>query len=188
LELLSTAFQPPFHRRWRPAKLPGRLLLRLAFQAAQNHHKAVPFREPPDLLINCREQFAASQLVQRVGPRAGLRDPSGLGLPVLPARRTPQRVQCHLPADAVEPGGKSVRGAHACGFPRQNEKSGLEGVLGLVGVAQYPPADAEHHRAVPGNEDCEGAFVLLPNEAAQQLGIARRTHLRTRRQAANVAQ
>jgi hypothetical protein len=50
---------------------------------------------------------------------------------------------------AVQPRADRLALADRAGLAEQHEEGRLERVLGLVRVAQDPPADAEHHRAVP---------------------------------------
>ena len=44
---------------------------------------------------------------------------------------------------------------------REDQKSGLEGVLGLMRIAQDDEADAQYHRAMPGDQRGEGYFGSL---------------------------
>ena len=54
------------------------------------------------------------------------------------------------------------------GLAGQDEEGGLEGVLRVVEVAQYAPADAQHHRRVPPHQRREGRLVTVTGEAIQQ--------------------
>ena len=54
----------------------------------------------------------------------------------------------------------------------QDQKSGLKGVVGVVAVAENPPADAEDHRAMPFHQGFQSVVVVLVEELSQQLPIA----------------
>jgi hypothetical protein len=43
----------------------------------------------------------------------------------------------------------------------------LEGVLGVVPVAQHAPTDTQDHRAMPPHESREGDLVTLAGKAFQ---------------------
>ncbi len=51
---------------------------------------------------------------------------------------------------------------------RQDQESGLEGVLGVVMIPDDAPADAQHHRAVPLNQGGKGQLGE-PVTACQEL-------------------
>jgi hypothetical protein len=57
---------------------------------------------------------------------------------------------------------------------RQHQEGCLEGVLGLVLVAQQAPAHAENHRPVATDQRREGGLVPARQEACQQLGVGQR--------------
>jgi hypothetical protein len=61
--------------------------------------------------------------------------------------------------------------AHGAGLASQGEEGGLEGVLGVLHVAEHAPADAEHHRPVTADQFCEGVLVAAGAEAFQQLPV-----------------
>jgi hypothetical protein len=73
--------------------------------------------------------------------------------------------------DAVEPGGQRRPVADRRRPAEQDEERGLEGVVGVGGVAEHPPADAEHHRPVPADEHLERGPVAGGEEPAQQLRV-----------------
>jgi hypothetical protein len=57
-------------------------------------------------------------------------------------------------------------------LPDENEKGGLEGILGVV-VAQQAAAHAPHHRPVPLDEGSKGRFVVMFDETAEQFTVAK---------------
>jgi hypothetical protein len=77
--------------------------------------------------------------------------------------------------DAMEPGAEGVAVADRSGLPRQDEENGLEGVLGVVGVAKELSADGEDHRAVPGDDRGEsglgGEGVAIGVEPLEELAV-----------------
>jgi hypothetical protein len=52
----------------------------------------------------------------------------------------------------VEPGGDLLAAHDRGGLPRQDQERGLEGVLGVVGIAEDASAGAQHHRPVPAHQ------------------------------------
>ena len=57
------------------------------------------------------------------------------------------------------------------GLLDQDEEGGLEGVLGVVGVAQDAPADGQDHRPVPRHQRLEGRRIALGEEAVEELRV-----------------
>ena len=57
--------------------------------------------------------------------------------------------------NAIEPGAKQVRISDRLGLACQDKEDGLEGVLGVMMIAEELPADAKHHRSVPGHDGGE---------------------------------
>src|SRR5205807_4098300 len=51
-------------------------------------------------------------------------------------------------------------------------------VVGIVGIAQQPAADAQYHRAVAAHQLGERGFVPLPQEAGQELAVGLRVGFR----------
>src|SRR5207237_710875 len=56
-------------------------------------------------------------------------------------------------------------------FAGEDQKGRLEGVLGVVMIADDTTADAEDHRPVATDKGCKRRFVLLLDEGRQQLPI-----------------
>ena len=79
--------------------------------------------------------------------------------------------------DAVEPA-RDLLPAHDRGrLPGQDQEGRLEGVLGLVRIAQDAAADAQHHRPVPLHQLGEcllGRLVPTREESLEQLLVAER--------------
>src|SRR5262249_49717184 len=70
-----------------------------------------------------------------------------------------------------KPAGQGVRFADGAGLAGEQEEGGLEGVLGLVGVAQQSPAHAQHQRAVPEDQGGKGGFLALGGETPEEGSI-----------------
>ncbi len=76
--------------------------------------------------------------------------------------------------DAVEPAPDRSPVADGGGAADEDQERGLEGVLGVVIVAQDRVADAEDHRPVPLDQDGERPFGDLLgafSEPAQEFGV-----------------
>ena len=59
----------------------------------------------------------------------------------------------------------------------EDEPDGLEGVLGVVGVAEDPPADAVHGRPVAAEQLGEGVRVAAVGEPGDQVAVGRRVRV-----------
>jgi hypothetical protein len=55
----------------------------------------------------------------------------------------------------------------------QDQKSGLESVLGIGFVSKNAPDDSKHHRAVPEEQGFKGRLVVLAQKALQQFAICK---------------
>jgi hypothetical protein len=88
--------------------------------------------------------------------------------------------------NAVQPVGHTVPRYHGIRLARQDEEDGLEGVLGVVMIAEKPATDAEHHGAVAPNQRVKGGLVLPPDERFQQRAVRRR-RVRGKQRVTNVS-
>ena len=71
----------------------------------------------------------------------------------------------------MQPVPTTAREASAAGPADQHQERGLEGVVGVVRVAQDAPADAQHHGSVPAHEDGKGGLVMPGQETLEQLAV-----------------
>ena len=75
--------------------------------------------------------------------------------------------------NSVQPMPDPFRRAHRTRFPQEHQKRGLKRVIGIVDVAQHPPARAEDHGAMPSNQPLEGgAGITVGQEPPQQFSVA----------------
>src|SRR5262249_22652119 len=58
------------------------------------------------------------------------------------------------------------------GVAGEHEEHGLEGVLGVLLMAQDTATNVQHHRPMPAHEDGKGTVVAASGENVQQLLIA----------------
>src|SRR5258707_8975755 len=79
-----------------------------------------------------------------------------------------ERIQRHLPCDAVEPGYQLFRLTNPGRLLGKHQPGGLEGVFRLVAVAEHAAADAQDHGTMPGNQGGEGAFVVTADESTKK--------------------
>jgi hypothetical protein len=91
----------------------------------------------------------------------------------------PPRVLVLQPArravgDAVEPGTQEIGLAQRGGFAGKDQECRLEGVLGVVRVAEQALTDAKNQRPMPDDQGREGRFRFLASASAepfQQLAV-----------------
>ncbi len=69
--------------------------------------------------------------------------------------------------DHVKPTGHGLPLSEGARLPGQHQHGGLEGILRVIRIGQYPPADPQHHRPVPADQLLEGRLVLLRGEPLQ---------------------
>jgi hypothetical protein len=62
--------------------------------------------------------------------------------------------------------------ANRAGVPGQDQERGLEGILGVVVIAQDLATHPLHHRPVPLDQRREGGFLPTAHEPVEQLPIA----------------
>ena len=55
----------------------------------------------------------------------------------------------------------------------EDDERGLEGVLGVLVVAEGPAAHAEDHRPVPADQLAEGGLVAAGADGRQEVGVRR---------------
>ncbi len=160
--------QPGLDRPDRAAKPLGGLLVGKAFQVTEQDRQSESFREPAKLLVELRpglrpvpiavvnvpdrhRHLRASTFAQpasgSVEPRPG-RDPHG---------------------DAIEPARDRVRPPDRTRLPGQHQEDRLRRVLGVVTIPEDPPADVEHHRAVPLHQHGERRLGLIGRPAPEPI-------------------
>ena len=69
------------------------------------------------------------------------------------------RPQGDVVGHAVQPAGQRAGGPDVGGLPRQDQERRLEGVFGVLPVAEDVLADAQDHRPVAGHQRLEGRRI-----------------------------
>ncbi|HZY83624.1 MAG TPA: hypothetical protein VFE78_02225, partial [Gemmataceae bacterium] len=96
-----------------------------------------------------------------------------LPFPLLPPDGCPCGVECRVMRDPVQPVRDHSFWHDGRGLASEDEKRGLEGVLGILMVGQDAAAYTPDHRAMPPHKGREGACVPLFDEAAEEFPIGR---------------
>src|SRR5262249_34965454 len=73
---------------------------------------------------------------------------------------------------AIEPIADQLLPPDGRGLADEHQKRGLEGVVGVVGIAEDAATHAQDHRPMPADQGRERALVPPRNEALQQLAVA----------------
>ncbi len=145
----------------------------------QDDRRSELFRQPVDLV----EERA---IVVRV--RGGRRDRAGiagegLGLEQhLEMTSAPRGLDLgpsgDPPGDAEEPAPDRLPMTDRSGLAHEDQEGGLEGVVGVVRVAQELPADAQDHGPMSFNQDREGGLggrrIVPRQEPLEELAIGQR--------------
>jgi hypothetical protein len=146
--------------------LLGRLPPGPALQVAQDDQDSVLVRQGPEFPVEDRAE---------VGPEAGVGcnglggfdgfdelpltgNPPGPHLPRLPGR---------LAGRPVEPVGDRLARGDGRRPAHEDDERGLEGVFGVVLVAEDAAADAPHHRGVAAHERLDRLPVAVADESLQ---------------------
>ncbi len=171
------AGQAALERPHRAGEPPGGLGVRPALQVAEHHRVAIPRRQPGDLLVD------DVQHVVPLGPGYGShgrflrhRGRTGRILMRTPTERLGPRPHRHPPGNAVQPGAQPPGVADRPGPLHQHQERRLERILDVVPVAEDPPADAQHHRAVQGHQRGERRLVATRREPLEQLAVVQPRH------------
>ena len=104
------------------------------------------------------------------------------------AGQVPAQVRGDVIRDPVQPGAQRVLAPDGGRLAGEHQKCGLPGVLGVVGMAEHPAADAQHHRPVALDQGGERGLVPARDEAVQQVAVGGRVRGRRGRQLADVMQ
>jgi hypothetical protein len=77
-------------------------------------------------------------------------------------------------SNSIKPVTQEVAFPKAACLTNEDEKRGLEGILGIVDIAEQAPAQGQHHRSVPGEKDFKRRFVAALGKSFQELVIGAR--------------
>ena len=153
----SRRAQPALDRADRPAEGLGRLPLRQPFQATEDDRRTKALGQPVDLLVQGRPEIIRRARDGALRPHLGrsllVRPPAACGRP-----GAGRGTEC----DPMQPRAQRVPDAEPARLAEQDQECGLERVVDVLGVAEDPPTDAQHHRAVPLHQRREGRFAVVP--------------------------
>ena len=88
-----------------------------------------------------------------------------------PAEVARPRLEGHAAGDAMQPAGQLLATSDRGSPVGQNQERSLKGVLGVLRVAEYGPADTQDHRPMTLHQGGEGRFVALVEVALEQVGV-----------------
>ncbi len=144
------------------------LFVGAAFEIAKDDRRPVAFGEAVDLLV---EEPLELDVMLDAGR---LRRHCGVAFePPVPGGGRP-RTAGGAVGDLVQPGADRIAHPEAARPLHQDQKRGLEGVLGVVRVGQHALADPHHHRTVPLDQDGEsqlGGLAAVGREPLQELAV-----------------
>src|SRR5262249_41803456 len=155
--------EPTGHGAFGDAKLQGGLFARFAFQITKGDERAILFRKATNRLIEKRQQRVPWLALRRFWLGHLLCWPfacSSSGLFRL-------HLEGHMMRDSLQPASKQARREKGASLASQDEERRLEGVLGIVMIAQNAPASAQNHWPVPAHEQLKGCVVSVCRKAAQ---------------------
>ena len=136
-------------------------------QLAQDDRNPVLLGQAAQLAIELQES-----IVRRLLPRSsGHRDGRHGAFPPPPPGPVRPRLQGRPVRHAMEPDSHLVTRHDRGRPPHEHEEGRLEGVLGIVVIAEDAAADAPDHRAVAMNEGPERLGLSVVHEPIQQLPV-----------------
>ncbi len=157
-----------------------------ALEVAEHHRRAEGIRQAVDLAVERLGLLVVDHLLGldggtglRPAGRPGFLGPAPAGEPAAGLAR---RAEGH----AVEPVAQQVGVSDGGGLSCQDEEDGLEGVLGVMAVAQELPADAQDHRPVPRHQGGESGIVARGREPLEELAIGESGHRAAREERAEL--
>src|SRR5262249_19730780 len=135
-----------------PAEMAGGLGLAPALQAAEHERRAMLLRQRRHLLVEDGLHLAQ----RRLDFRCGARDRRGALLAGAAAGVPALHLQGRAVSGPVEPACQGAGVADGGGLAGEDEEGSLEGVLRVVGIAEYTAANAQDEPPVPPNQGSEG--------------------------------
>jgi hypothetical protein len=150
-----------------PAQFPGGLLLGLVFEVAKHQRVAVFLGQTSEFFMEHLLDFLKRDIPHGVSPRYLL----GLLFPRPPATPLGLESDGKVIRHLIQPGSQRLAAADAGRLLGEDQKGGLEHILGVVPVPQDPAGDVEHHGPVPADQGHEGLLVMVRRKAIQQLFI-----------------
>ncbi len=147
------------HRPGRAAEALGGLGEREALEVAEHHRQPGRRGQAVDLGVEGLGPLAIEQGAVGWDGRVRLGTLHGPALlaPAGPRQPVPG-IAGRAGRDAIKPVAQPVGVADRARPPRQDEEGGLEGVLGIMAIAQELAADAQHHRPVSGHQRRESGL------------------------------
>jgi hypothetical protein len=168
LQPLPCPRQARQHRAPGAAQQGGGLAGAVSFEITEDDGGAVLFRQPINLRIEDRPQVAPGSFVEVGGGKVGLF-----------ARLRPAAhgfgpgAQGDAVSDLVEPAAEGLVLPDRVAFADEGKEGGLEGILGVLRVAQQTAAQVPDHLAVAPDQHLEGSPVAGAEEAAEQFAVGR---------------
>ncbi len=139
----------------------GGLLAGFVFEIAEDQRSTVFFREPADFLIEKSQPLGFG-----LGALAG--HVLQLHLSAAAAFCHGVRFQGGTIGHAVEPGADALARHDRVPLADEDEEGGLEGIVGVVDIAEHAPADAQDHGAVNADQGAEGRLFAQVEIALEQ--------------------
>jgi hypothetical protein len=141
--------------------------LGFALEITKDDRRAVLFRKAIDLFIQDGSKFVRGGYLGRTFGWLRLQRADVVLLPVLPFRGQLLGFQSDPKGYLAQPAGDGFPFADRASFSDQGEERRLEGVLGVLFMAQHAAADVQNHRPVTPNQDLERRLIALADETLQ---------------------
>ena len=74
-------------------------------------------------------------------------------------------------SDAMEPAGDSFPPVERVGLANEDQKSSLQGVIGVIHIAEFAPTNGPHHGSMAMYQGREGGPVSLVDEPIDELAV-----------------
>ena len=150
-----------------PAQTLSRLVAGQPFQVAKHHREPEPIGQAVDLGVKKGPELVIGS--DRRCPQDG-----GLNCPFLPcaaADSVSPGLQRHPVGDPMQPAAERLADPEHSRLADEDQERRLERILGGMRIAEYSPADGQHHRAVPRHQGHEGRLVALSAKPPHELRV-----------------
>jgi hypothetical protein len=143
-------------------------VLKPGFIASAKHERlTIAIGQPVDLVVD----DLLGVVDERGGRAPGCGPLGGAALAIAAAGGVGPHLEGDPPRYAMEPAAQRILDPERCRLTRQQAKGRLERVIGVVGIAEDPPADPKDHRAMAVHQRLERQHLAPGHVTLQDLGV-----------------
>jgi hypothetical protein len=134
---------------------------RASLKIAQHNHGSIVVWKRGQLRVEQVSEFLAGT---DCCDAHGFKGSAGLCFAPLSSGVHLSRLERCLSGNSIEPVRQRSSRNDGRGFASEHKKGGLEGILGILSMPEYPLANLKHHRAVSTQNGFKGSHIELFDE------------------------